>query len=147
MKGTQLLRLYHEMVLIRRLEERAADLYQQGKIGGFLHLYIGQEAVASGVISARKSQDHVLTAYRDHGVAIACGMTASKQQVPHYYVTSEIDASALMALRSEANALLPEEEKLSVNDFLTKAAALACVIGSASASRFLRTSLPQERRL
>ncbi|MGD2253828.1 MAG: pyruvate dehydrogenase (acetyl-transferring) E1 component subunit alpha [Anaerolineales bacterium] len=78
MKGKQLLRLYHEMVLVRRLEERAADLYQQGKIGGFLHLYIGQEAVASGVISTRKSQDHVLTAYRDHGVAIACGMPATE---------------------------------------------------------------------
>ncbi|MGD8554394.1 MAG: pyruvate dehydrogenase (acetyl-transferring) E1 component subunit alpha [Anaerolineales bacterium] len=78
MKGKQLLRLYHEMVLVRRLEERSADLYQQGKIGGFLHLYIGQEAVASGVISARKSQDHVLTAYRDHGVAIACGMPATQ---------------------------------------------------------------------
>jgi pyruvate dehydrogenase E2 component (dihydrolipoamide acetyltransferase) len=56
---------------------------------------------------------------------IGSRMTASKQQVPHFYVTSEIDAAALMALRSEANALIPEEEKLSVNDFLVKAAALA----------------------
>lgn len=73
----ELLRLYREMVLIRRLEERAAELYQQGKIGGFLHLYIGQEAVASGVISARQPQDRVITAYRDHGVALACGMSAA----------------------------------------------------------------------
>jgi len=72
----ELLRLYREMVLVRRLEERAAELYQQGKIGGFLHLYIGQEAVGSGVISARRPQDRVITAYRDHGVAIACGMPA-----------------------------------------------------------------------
>ena len=72
------LRLYHEMVLIRRIEERAAELYQQGKIGGFLHLYIGQEAVSTGLIAARKPQDRVITAYRDHGVAINCGLTANE---------------------------------------------------------------------
>jgi pyruvate dehydrogenase E1 component alpha subunit len=74
MEKSELVRRYHEMVLIRRLEESAAALYQQGKIGGFLHLYIGQEAVGSGVISARRPQDRVITAYRDHGIAIACGM-------------------------------------------------------------------------
>ncbi len=72
------LKLYHEMVLIRRIEERAAELYQQGKIGGFLHLYIGQEAVSTGLIAARKPQDRVITAYRDHGVAINCGLTANE---------------------------------------------------------------------
>lgn len=72
------LALYHQMVLIRRLEERAAELYQQGKIGGFLHLYIGQEAVSTGLIAARKPQDRVITAYRDHGVAINCGLTANE---------------------------------------------------------------------
>ena len=66
--------LYYEMVLVRRLEEESANLYQQGKIGGFLHLYIGQEAVGSGVIAARQPQDRVITAYRDHGIAISCGM-------------------------------------------------------------------------
>ena len=66
--------LYHQMVVIRRLEERAAELYQQGKIGGFLHLYIGQEAVSAGLISARQPEDRVITAYRDHGVAISCGI-------------------------------------------------------------------------
>jgi pyruvate dehydrogenase E1 component alpha subunit len=74
METKEMLRLYHEMVLVRRLEEEAANLYQQGKIGGFLHLYIGQEAVGSGVISARKPEDRVITAYRDHGIAIASGM-------------------------------------------------------------------------
>jgi pyruvate dehydrogenase E2 component (dihydrolipoamide acetyltransferase) len=52
-------------------------------------------------------------------------MTASKQQVPHFYVTADIDAAPMMAMRAEANALLPEEEKLSVNDFIVKAAAMA----------------------
>lgn len=69
-------RLYHEMVLVRRLEEESARLYQQGKIGGFLHLYIGQEAVASGLLSVRRPEDRVITAYRDHGVAISCGIEA-----------------------------------------------------------------------
>jgi pyruvate dehydrogenase E1 component alpha subunit len=68
-----LLEWYRQMVLIRRFEQRSAELYQQGKIGGFLHLYIGQEAVAVGSIAARKDGDHVITAYRDHGHAIAVG--------------------------------------------------------------------------
>jgi len=72
----EMLRLYHEMVLIRRLEEESARLYQHGKIGGFLHLYIGQEAVASGLLSVRRPEDRVITAYRDHGVAIASGIEA-----------------------------------------------------------------------
>jgi pyruvate dehydrogenase E1 component alpha subunit len=74
MDKDELLRMYHEMVVVRRLEERSAELYQQGKIGGFLHLYIGQEAVCTGLISARRPQDRVITAYRDHGVAISCGI-------------------------------------------------------------------------
>ncbi len=70
--------LYYQMVLIRRVEERAAELYQQGKIGGFLHLYIGQEAVSTGLIAARKPQDRVITAYRDHGVALNVGIPAKE---------------------------------------------------------------------
>lgn len=78
MDKNQHLKLYQEMVVIRRLEERAAELYQQGKIGGFLHLYIGQEAVSTGLIAARQPQDRVITAYRDHGVAINCGIPANE---------------------------------------------------------------------
>lgn len=77
MKKKRLIDLYYEMVLVRRLEEASARLYQEGKIGGFLHLYIGQEAVGSGIVAARQPQDRVITAYRDHGVAIACGMDAN----------------------------------------------------------------------
>jgi pyruvate dehydrogenase E1 component alpha subunit len=76
-KETQL-QMYYEMVLIRRIEEKAMELYQQGKVGGFLHLYIGQEAVSTGLITARQPQDRVITAYRDHGVAINCGITANE---------------------------------------------------------------------
>ncbi|OGO70572.1 MAG: pyruvate dehydrogenase (acetyl-transferring) E1 component subunit alpha [Chloroflexi bacterium RBG_19FT_COMBO_62_14] len=76
MERDEMLRLYHQMALIRRLEEAAASLYQEGKIGGFLHLYIGQEAVGCGVVSARRPEDRVITAYRDHGIAIAAGMEA-----------------------------------------------------------------------
>jgi pyruvate dehydrogenase E1 component alpha subunit len=69
-----LAKLYRQMRLIRRVEEEAARGYAQGKIGGFLHLYIGQEAVAVGAIAALQPDDYVLTTYRDHGVALAKGM-------------------------------------------------------------------------
>jgi pyruvate dehydrogenase E1 component alpha subunit len=78
MNKKEQLGLYHEMVLIRRLEERGAELYQQGKIGGFMHLYIGQEAICTGLIAARQPNDRVITAYRDHGVAISCGISANQ---------------------------------------------------------------------
>jgi pyruvate dehydrogenase E1 component alpha subunit len=65
---------YREMLLVRRFEERARQAYQQGKIGGFLHLYIGEEAIATGAIRALKPQDHIVTHYRDHGHAIARGL-------------------------------------------------------------------------
>src|ERR1700733_1307522 len=67
--------LYRRMLLIRRVEEEAARGYAQGKIGGFLHLYIGQEAVAVGSIAALKDEDYVITTYRDHGIALAKGMS------------------------------------------------------------------------
>ncbi len=74
MEKKDYLELYQEMVVIRRLEERAAELYQQGKVGGFLHLYIGQEAVSTGITSVRQPQDRIITAYRDHGWAISVGI-------------------------------------------------------------------------
>jgi pyruvate dehydrogenase E1 component alpha subunit len=77
MENNKLLQMYYEMVLIRRLEERGAELYQEGKIGGFMHLYIGQEAVSTGLIAAREPRDRVITAYRDHGVALNCGISAN----------------------------------------------------------------------
>jgi len=70
----QKIQLYRDMVRIRRFEERSVRVYQQGKIGGFLHLYIGQEAVAVGTVSLLGEHDHVITAYRDHGHALAVGM-------------------------------------------------------------------------
>lgn len=68
--------LYRSMQLIRRFEEEAARAYAQGKIGGFLHLYIGQEAVGVGAVAALERTDYVITTYRDHGLALARGMTA-----------------------------------------------------------------------
>ena len=75
MEKNESLDLYYQMVIIRLLEEKAAELYQQGKIGGFLHLYIGQEAVSTGLLSVRQPEDRVITAYRDHGVAINMGLS------------------------------------------------------------------------
>jgi pyruvate dehydrogenase E1 component alpha subunit len=71
-----LLRLYRQMVQIRRFEEAAAKAYSQGKIGGFLHLYIGQEACAVGTIAALHDDDYVVTTYRDHAQALVRGMSA-----------------------------------------------------------------------
>ena len=68
------LELYRQMVTIRRFEEEAARAYSQGKIGGFLHLYIGQEPVAVGASAAMRKGDYLLTTYRDHGMALARGM-------------------------------------------------------------------------
>lgn len=67
---------YRQMVLIRRFEEASAKAYSQGKIGGFLHLYIGQEASAVGALGALQPQDYVVGTYRDHGLALARGMSA-----------------------------------------------------------------------
>ncbi|ESQ94214.1 pyruvate dehydrogenase E1 subunit alpha [Asticcacaulis benevestitus DSM 16100 = ATCC BAA-896] len=69
-----LLKYYRQMVLIRRFEERAGQLYGMGLIGGFCHLYIGQEAVAVGMEAASKDGDQVITGYRDHGHMLAAGM-------------------------------------------------------------------------
>jgi pyruvate dehydrogenase E1 component alpha subunit len=70
-----LAKLYREMLLIRRVEEESARGYAEGKIGGFLHLYIGQEAVAVGALAALRPDDYVVTTYRDHGIALAKGMS------------------------------------------------------------------------
>ena len=67
--------LLRSMLLQRRFEERAAEAYALGKIGGFCHLYIGQEAISAGTMSVLRSDDYVVTSYRDHGQAIARGMT------------------------------------------------------------------------
>jgi pyruvate dehydrogenase E1 component alpha subunit len=69
-------KLYRQMLLIRRVEEESARGYAEGKIGGFLHLYIGQEAVAVGAIAALEPNDSVITTYRDHGIALTKGMSA-----------------------------------------------------------------------
>src|SRR5215207_7790924 len=68
---------YRTMLLIRRFEERAGQLYGMGLIGGFCHLYIGQEAVVVGMQAAIRADDQVITTYRDHGHMLACGMDPS----------------------------------------------------------------------
>src|SRR5947209_19519375 len=74
MSKDQLLEAYRTMLLIRRFEEKAGQLYGMGLIGGFCHLYIGQEAVVVGVQAALGRGDQVITSYRDHGHMLACGM-------------------------------------------------------------------------
>src|SRR2546425_10103743 len=69
-----LLRLYREMLLIRRFEEKTAEMYQAAKIGGFCHLNIGEEATIVGSISALRPTDYVYSTYREHGHALAKGL-------------------------------------------------------------------------
>lgn len=69
-----LLRQYRSMMVIRRFEEEAARHYAKGNIGGFLHLYIGQEAIAVAAVDALQDQDYIFQTYRDHGIALARGM-------------------------------------------------------------------------
>lgn len=68
---------FGQMMLIRRFEEKSAQLYGQQKIRGFCHLYIGQEALVSGAMTAITKDDKLITAYRDHGHALACGISAN----------------------------------------------------------------------
>lgn len=75
-KSNILLKYYSEMLLVRRFEEKAGQLYGMGLIGGFCHLYIGQEAVVVGMQNAITGDDAVITSYRDHGHMLACGMDA-----------------------------------------------------------------------
>ena len=70
----ELLQYFRQMLMIRRLEERAGQMYGMGLIGGFCHLYIGQEAVVVGMQSVLKKGDSIITSYRDHGHMVACGM-------------------------------------------------------------------------
>src|SRR5262252_3771977 len=72
----QELKALRDMLLIRRFEEKAGQLYGMGAIGGFCHLYIGQEAVVVGMQMALKDGDQIITGYRDHGHMLACGMDA-----------------------------------------------------------------------
>ena len=76
MTRDELTHAYRDMLLIRRFEERTGQLYGMGLIGGFCHLYIGQEAVVVGVQMALKPGDKIVTSYRDHGHMLACGMEA-----------------------------------------------------------------------
>jgi pyruvate dehydrogenase E1 component alpha subunit len=79
-----LLGLLHQMILIRRFEEKCAESYSLGKIGGFCHLYIGQEAVAVGALAALRPDDYVLTSYRDHGHALVKGTSPDEVMAELY---------------------------------------------------------------
>src|SRR2546422_9237677 len=71
------LKMLRQMLLVRRFEEKAAEAYALGKIGGFCHLYIGQEAVAVGALAALRDDDYVICSYREHGQALIKGIPAN----------------------------------------------------------------------
>src|SRR5256714_13784644 len=78
------LKMLRQMLLIRRFEEKAAEAYALGKIGGFCHLYIGQEAVAAGSLGALRPDDYVISSYREHGQALVRGVSAKAAMAELY---------------------------------------------------------------
>lgn len=82
--GEEALALFRKMSLIRRFEERAEEAYGQGRIGGFLHLYIGEEAIAVGALAALEPEDDVVTHYRDHGYVLARGVDPKRVMAELY---------------------------------------------------------------
>ena len=93
--------MYEQMYLQRRFEERSMQQYQKGKFGGFLHLYIGQEAVVVGMQAAIDERDAVVTSYRDHGHMLACGMDAKGVMAE---LTGRAADEALATIRDRAAA-------------------------------------------
>ena len=96
--SADLLNFYKSMLLIRRFEERAGQLYGMGLIGGFCHLYIGQEAIAVGIHAAKRDGDQVITGYRQHGHMLAAGMTANS-------VMSELTGRAAGASKGKGGSM------------------------------------------
>ena len=96
-------RMLRQMLLIRRFEEKAAEAYALGKIGGFCHLYIGQEAVAVGAISALRQDDYITSAYREHGQALARGITA--RGIPPNAVMAELYGKATGCSRGKGGSM------------------------------------------
>ncbi len=84
LKDDQLLEMFEQMYLQRRFEERAMQMYQKGKFGGFLHLYIGQEAISTGTVFALNGDDDIITAYRDHGWGLVRGVTPNEGMAELY---------------------------------------------------------------
>lgn len=83
-KNDELLEMFELMFLQRRFEERAMQMYQKGKFGGFLHLYIGQEAISTGTVYALQDDDDIITAYRDHGWGLSRGVTPKEGMAELY---------------------------------------------------------------
>src|SRR5438270_9924089 len=106
------------MLLIRRFEERASQQYQTQKIGGFCHLYIGQEAVVVGAIAAVREDDYIITAYRDHGHALARGTSANACMAELFgKATGCTLGLAVRCISSTSNAICTADTRSSARTF------------------------------
>ena len=121
LKPEEKVELHRKMVRIRRFEERSLRAYQAKKIGGFLHLYIGQEAVAVGCCSLMGKNDHVITAYRDHGHAIADVVTGTDGR-GRIMVTTRRDGEFAVITIADTGAGIPADvrERIFEPFFTTK---------------------------
>ena len=123
--------LYRRMVLIRRFEEKAAEMYGRAKIGGFLHLYIGEEAVAAGAIPLLEDRDYIVTHYRDHGHAIARGLDTNR-------LMAELFGKATGTSRGKGGSMhIFDVTKGFLGGYAIVGAMMPIAVGLAQASRYL----------
>ncbi|MBI4299152.1 MAG: pyruvate dehydrogenase (acetyl-transferring) E1 component subunit alpha [Chloroflexi bacterium] len=128
----QVAEFYRQMLLIRRFEEKAAEMYMRGKIRGFLHLYIGEEAIAVGAISVLKPEDYIVTHYRDHGHAIARGMDPK-------VIMAELFGKATGSSKGKGGSMhLFDASKNFLGGYAIVGAQLPIAVGLALASRQLQ---------
>ena len=128
----QAVQYYRQMFLIRSFEERCGHMYMMGKIRGFLHLYIGEEAIAVGAISTLKPEDYVVTHYRDHGHALARGMEPRK-------IMAELFGKATGSSKGKGGSMhLFDVEKGLMGGYAIVGGQLPIAVGLALASRYKR---------
>jgi pyruvate dehydrogenase E1 component alpha subunit len=127
---TDFLTLYRDMLLIRRFEEKSAEMYALAKIAGFLHLYIGQEAVAVGCIHALRPDDYVIASYRDHGHCLAKGSDPKK-------VMAELFGKATGLCKGKGGSMhLIDVERYFMGGYAIVGGHLPLAVGLAFASRY-----------
>jgi pyruvate dehydrogenase E1 component alpha subunit len=132
MDRADLLHLYRQMLLIRRFEEKSAEMYALAKIAGFLHLYIGEEAIAVGVIAALRPEDYVIGGYRDHGYCLARGSDPNK-------VMAELFGKATGLCKGKGGSMhLVDREKRMMGGYAIVGGHIPLATGLAFAAKYQR---------
>jgi pyruvate dehydrogenase E1 component alpha subunit len=132
MERTDLLHLYRQMLLIRRFEEKSAEMYALAKIAGFLHLYIGEEAIAVGAVAALRPEDYIISGYRDHGYCLARGSDPKR-------VMAELFGKATGLCKGKGGSMhLVDREKRMMGGYAIVGGHIPLAVGLAFASKYER---------